>query len=105
MRVGSRRAALARYAGRQYLDNTSTAARSLDPYYVQDVRLRYLWHPAAFAGLREVELAVLVNNVFANEYVNNGYTYGYVSGGQAQYFSYYYPQAKTNFLASLNLRF
>ncbi|WP_210513736.1 TonB-dependent receptor [Hymenobacter terricola] len=102
---GLRLAALARYAGRQYLDNTSTASRSIAPYYVQDVRLRYLWHPAAFAGLREVEMAVLVNNVFATEYVNNGYTYGYVSGGQAQYFNYFYPQAKTSFLASLNLRF
>ena len=102
---GLRLAALARYAARQYLDNTSTASRSIAPYYVQDVRLRYLWHPAAFAGLREVEMAVLVNNVFANEYVNNGYTYGYVSGGQSQYFNYFYPQAKTNFLASLNLRF
>ncbi|WP_201977359.1 hypothetical protein [Hymenobacter rubidus] len=50
-------------------------------------------------------MAVLVNNVFATEYVNNGYTYGYVSGGQAQYFNYFCPQAQTNFLASLNLRF
>ncbi|MBH8559688.1 TonB-dependent receptor [Hymenobacter negativus] len=103
--AGLKLAALARYAGRQYLDNTSTASRSIAPYYVQDVRLRYLWHPAAFAGLREVEMALLVNNVFATEYVNNGYTYGYVYGGQTQYFNYVYPQAKTNFLASLNLRF
>ncbi|GAB3854429.1 TonB-dependent receptor [Hymenobacter terrigena] len=103
--AGLKLAALARYAGRQYLDNTSTESRSIAPYYVQDVRLRYLWHPAAFAGLREVEMALLVNNVFATEYVNNGYTYGYMYGGQAQYFNYVYPQAKTNFLASLNLRF
>ncbi|GAB3875569.1 TonB-dependent receptor [Hymenobacter segetis] len=103
--AGLKLAALARYAGRQYLDNTSTESRSIAPYYVQDVRLRYLWHPTAFAGLREVEMAVLVNNVFATEYVNNGYTYGYVYGGQTQYFNYVYPQAKTNFLASLNLRF
>ena len=101
---GLKLATLARYAGRQYLDNTSTKSRSIDPYYVQDLRLRYLWQPQKL-GLQEVELAVLVNNVFAAEYVNNGFTYGYVSGGQAQYFNAYYPQAKTNFLASLNLRF
>lgn len=100
---GLKLATLARYAGRQYLDNTSTARRSIAPYYVQDVRLRYLWHPAQL-GLREVELAVLLNNVLGAEYVNNGYTYGYLSGGREQYFSYFYPQAKTNFLASLNLR-
>jgi iron complex outermembrane receptor protein len=101
---GLRLATLARYAGRQYLDNTSTEARSIDPYYVQDVRLRYLWQPQRL-GLREVELAVLVNNVLGAEYENNGYTYGYISGGQSQYYNFLYPQAKTNFLASLNLRF
>ncbi|MBJ6108979.1 TonB-dependent receptor [Hymenobacter sp. BT523] len=101
---GLKLATLVRYAGRQYLDNTSTEARSIAPYYVQDVRLRYLWQPQKW-GFREVELAVLVNNIFATEYVNNGYTYGYVYGGQTQYFNYYYPQAKTNFLASLNVRF
>ncbi|MBF9141374.1 TonB-dependent receptor [Hymenobacter properus] len=101
---GLKLATLARYAGRQYLDNTSTEARSINPYYVQDLRLRYLWQPQKL-GFREVEMAVLVNNIFGTEYVNNGYTYGYVYGGQTQYFNYYYPQAKTNFLASLNLRF
>ncbi|WP_310392424.1 TonB-dependent receptor domain-containing protein [Hymenobacter sp.] len=101
---GLKLATLARYAGRQYLDNTSTQARSIDAYYVQDVRLRYGWRPGRL-GLREVELALLVNNVLAAEYENNGYTYGYVSGGQAQYFNYFYPQARTNVLASVNLRF
>lgn len=96
-------AALARYAGRQYLDNTSTESRSIAPYYVQDVRVRYLWHPSTL-GFREIEIAGLLNNVFEAKYVNNGYTYGYISGGQAQYYSYYYPQAFTNFLASINLR-
>ena len=71
---------------------------------MQDVRLRYHWHPHNL-GFHEVEFAVLLNNVFGAEYVNNGYTYGYVSGGKSQYFNYVYPQAKRNFLASVNLRF
>ncbi|MBC8083806.1 MAG: TonB-dependent receptor, partial [Hymenobacter sp.] len=100
---GLKLATLARYAGRQYLDNTSTQARSIDAYYVQDVRLRYGWQPGRL-GLREVELALLVNNVLGTEYENNGYTYGYVSGGRAQYFNYFYPQARTNVLAALNVR-
>ena len=100
---GLRLATLARYAGRQYLDNTSTASRSIAPYYVQDVRVRYLWHPGKL-GFREIELAGLLNNVLGAKYVNNGYTYGYISGGQTHYYSYYYPQAFTNFLASVNLR-
>ena len=100
---GLRLAALARYAGRQYLDNTSNTGRSIAPYYVQDARVRYLWHPEKL-GFREVEIAGLLNNVFGAKYVNNGYTYGYISGGQPQYYSYYYPQAFTNFLISINLR-
>ncbi|WP_375415841.1 TonB-dependent receptor [uncultured Hymenobacter sp.] len=101
---GLKLATLARYASRQYLDNTSTAARSIPSYYVQDVRLRYGWQPRKL-GLEQIELAVLLNNIFATEYVNNGYTYGYVSGGRAQYFNYFYPQAKRNLLAAVNLRF
>jgi len=100
---GLRLATLARYASRQYLDNTATASRSIPAYYVQDVRARYLWHPERL-GFREIELAAVLNNVLGATYVNNGYTYGYLSGGQAQYFSYYYPQARQNFLASVNLR-
>ena len=100
---GLRLATLARYAGRQYLDNTATASRSIPAYYVQDVRARYLWHPTAL-GFREIELAAVLNNVLGATYVNNGYTYGYLSGGRAQYYSYYYPQARQNFLASVNLR-
>ena len=100
---GLRLAALARYAGRQYLDNTGSAGRSLAPYYVQDLRVRYRWHPEKL-GFREIEVAGLLNNALGARYVNNGYTYGYISGGQAQYYSYYYPQAFTNFLASVNLR-
>ncbi|MGI4869584.1 MAG: TonB-dependent receptor [Janthinobacterium lividum] len=100
---GLKLATLARYAGRQYLDNTATDSRSIPAYYVQDVRLRYLWHPTKL-GFREIELAGVLNNVFAATYVNNGYSYGYLYGGQTYYQSYYYPQARTNFLASVNLR-
>ena len=101
---GLKLAALARYAGRQYLDNTATDSRSIGAYYVQDVRLRYLWHPTAALGLREVELAAVLNNALNTSYINNGYTYGYLSGGQAVYQRYVYPQAGRNVLASLNLR-
>ena len=103
LRPGLRLATLARYVSPQYLDNTATASRSLPAYYVQDLRLRYRWQPQRL-GLREVEVAGILNNIFAAAYVNNGYTYGYVSGGQARYFSYFYPQAPANFLASLNVR-
>ncbi|WP_048826120.1 TonB-dependent receptor [Hymenobacter sp. DG25B] len=94
---------LSKYVSRQYLDNTSTKDRSIEAYFVNDARVRYLWAPTKL-GVREVELALQVNNLLSTEYENNGYTYGYISGG-AQYFTYHYPQAPRNLLASLNLRF
>ena len=102
--AGLHLALLSKYVSRQYLDNTTTRARSISPYFVNDLRLRYLWHPQKLA-VREVELAVLVNNLFSTRYENNGYTYGYIAGGQPQYFNYYYPQAPRNVLASVNLHF
>lgn len=100
---GLRVALLGKHVGRQYLDNTATAARSLDAYSVVDARLRYL-RPVRFAGLREMELAVLVANVLSEKYSSNGYTYGYFSEGTRLDFTYLYPQAPRNVLATLSLR-
>ena len=47
---------------------------------------------------------MLANNVFAAGWGNNGYTYGYVSGGQARCFTCCYPPAETNFPTLLNAR-
>jgi iron complex outermembrane receptor protein len=103
---GLRVALLSKYVSRQYLDNTSTKARSLDPYFVNDVRLRYRWVPAErVLGMRSVEAALLLNNILSEKYENNGFTYGYISGGKAEYFNFYFPQAPRNFLASLTLSF
>lgn len=100
---GLRVALLGKHVGRQYLDNTATAARALDPYTVVDARLRYL-RPVRFAGLREVEAAVLVANVLSEQYESNGYTYGWYSEGARVDFNYLYPQAPRNLLATVSLR-
>lgn len=100
---GLRVALLAKHVSRQYLDNTATKTRSLDPYSVIDLRVRYV-RTVQFAGLREVEAAVLVANIFSAAYESNGYTYGFISEGQRQDFSYLYPQAPANLLATLSLR-
>ncbi len=96
-----------RYVSRQYLDNTATDGRSLAGYFVQDARLRYLWPVGSKAAgtPREVEFAVQVSNILSRRYENNGYTYGYISGGETYRFSYLSPQAPANVLASLNVRF
>lgn len=93
----------AKYVSRQYLDNTETRSRSLDPYLVNDLRFSY--HFTEFSFMRGLEATLQVNNVLNEMYESNGYTFGYISGGERQYFNYYYPQAGRHFMLELSMRF
>ncbi len=92
---------LSKYVSRQYLDNTGDVTKSLDAYFVNDLRLSYNFD-ISFA--REARISLLVNNVFNNLYSANGYTYSYIYD-QTITERYLYPQAVTNFLLSFKLRF
>ena len=91
---------LSRYVSRQYLDNTSSKERSLDPYFVQDVRLSYSLINKFF---KATNFILQVNNVFNNQYEANGYTYGYQTGGKLVSDNYYFPMAGTNIMFGLNI--
>lgn len=95
-------ALLSKYVGRQYLDNTSEKSRSLDSFFVNDLRLSY--HTQAF-GIKNIGISVLANNIFSTLYESNGANYPYLYQGQLERYNYYYPQATRNFLVSLNLKF
>lgn len=88
--------------GEQFLDNTSSELRKLDGYSVANLRVSYSFKPKYF---KEVNAAVLVNNLFNREYSSNGYTYGYIYGGETSYYNYYFPQAGINFLGMVTLKF
>ncbi len=93
---------LTKYVSRQYLDNTQQLSRSLDAFFTNDLRMSYAIRPKFCS---EIGLGLLVNNVFNHLYENNGYTFGYVSGGQPTYENFYFPQAGTNFLAQVSVKF
>jgi len=93
---------LSKYVGKQYLDNTGNPNRTLNPYFVNDLRFIYSWKPK-FAEV--VEFTLLLNNVFNELYESNGYTFSYIAEGQTITENYYYPQATRNFLAGVRLRF
>lgn len=93
---------LTKFVGKQYLDNTSNESRKIDSYFINDLRLVYTLHPK---GMREISMSVFVNNLFDVKYSSNGYTYGYFGGPLTVRQNYYYPQAGTNFLGMLALRF
>jgi iron complex outermembrane receptor protein len=92
-----------RYVSRQYLDNTQNSDRSIDPYWVNDLRLNYSFNDIPF--LSQLTASLQVNNLFDRNYVSNGYTFGWIAGGEEQYFNYYYPQAGRNVLFNLEVRF
>lgn len=93
---------ISKYVSRQYLDNTSTQSRSLDAYFVNDVRLNYNFR---IKGIKNVGVGLLVNNIFSKKYQSDGATYPDIEGGRVVNYNYFFPQAPVNFLASLNLRF
>jgi iron complex outermembrane receptor protein len=90
-----------RYVGRQYIDNTSSEERKLDPYFVNDLRLSYTLYPTF---VRELTLSFQVLNMFDAEYETNAWIYRYYSGGEHGVYDGYYPQAGINFMAGIRIR-
>ena len=95
---------LTKYVSRIYLDNSSAKERSIDPFTYTNLTSQYSF--SAF-GIKNIDALVAINNVFNTKYVTSGYTWGQIfeSKGTRDYYNFYYPQATTNFLIGLNLRF
>lgn len=96
-------ALISKYVGKQYLDNTKNDQKSLDAYFVNDLRLHY---STSIKELRNIGLTLRVNNLFNELYESGGYTYGYYNANrELEEFNYYFPQATRNFMLGLNIRF
>jgi len=95
-------ALVTKYVGKQFLDNTSDDQKKLNAYMTQDIRLNYSFR---VAHGNEIGITFLVNNIFDRLYESNGYTYSYLSGGTILNSNYYYPQAGTNWLGGVSLKF
>ncbi|MDR2233411.1 MAG: TonB-dependent receptor [Tannerella sp.] len=90
------------YVSRQYLDNTSERSRSIDPYFISNLRVGYTFHPAF---MKELTVDLSVNNVFNEEYETSGWVWSYFLGGERNQDSGYFTQAGTNFMGRLTFRF
>jgi len=99
---GGEVAFISKYVGKEYLDNTSNSTRLLDSYFVNDLRLSYSFHTKS---VKNIGVALLVNNIFSTKYESNGATYPDIENGQVLNYNYYFPQAPRHFLASLSLAF
>lgn len=93
---------LTKYVGRQYLDNTQTESRSLEPYLINDMIVQYTI-PAK--GFKNCNLALMINNIGNQKYASNGYSYSGMINNSRKDFNFVYPQAGTNVLARVEIGF
>lgn len=94
-----------KYVGKQYLSNTDTEASKLNAYFTTDLNLNYEIKMNRI--LKSIVFSALVNNIFNEKYVSNGYTYldDFSTPGNTFEVQSYYPQAGTNFLVSATVNF
>ncbi|MDY2585891.1 TonB-dependent receptor [Winogradskyella aquimaris] len=109
-------ALLSKYVGEQYMGNTDNPDSKLDSFFVNDFNVTYTM---TFQDIKESKLFLdsivftgLVNNIFNEKYVSNGYFGSFdfddpnsPTGISTGYFSGFYPQATTNFLVGVTLNF
>ena len=99
---------LTKYVGEQYMSNYEAEASQLDAYSTTSVNIQYTWQNAPL--FKEIVFTGLVNNIFDEKYISNGYYYTYDipnDDGSVQTYdgAGYYPQATINFLAGITLKF
>ncbi|OWY24971.1 TonB-dependent receptor, partial [Sphingobacteriales bacterium UPWRP_1] len=96
---------MANYVSRQFLDNTGSLERSLRPYFTGNLLLTGSIQPK---WAKNIELSLLVNNLFNRLYESNGWTYFLLleqEGAIApENYNNYYPQAGINLLAGLKVQ-
>lgn len=103
------------YVGRQYLDNTGSKSRSLDPYCISNFSIQYTLPCRRWCGLREVIFGAKVNNVFNQSYCPNGGVYSAIDpdGAYGEVYTadnrytaiWVYPMAGTTAMGSVVLKF
>lgn len=88
------------YVSRQYLDNTSCQARSLDPYLTTNAGISYEWEQKVFKTLN---FSLSVNNLLNRKYCSNGWVYRAWTAGSEYLEDGYFPQAGINFMFGVTI--
>ncbi len=93
---------ISKYVGKQFIDNTSSDDRKLDPYFVNDLLISYNLKPK---NIRQLGFSLKINNLFNAEYESNAWVYRYYTDTGFSKYDGYFPQAGINFLGGVDLRF
>ncbi|WP_299102341.1 TonB-dependent receptor [uncultured Winogradskyella sp.] len=100
---------LSKFVGEQFMSNTQAKSSLLDDYFINDFNINYTLKTNSI--FKEIVFSGLVNNIFNEEYISNGYYYTYddswsnpgsittIEGAG------FYPQATRNFLVGVTLKF
>ena len=101
---------LSKFVGDQYMSNTEAEQSKLESYFVNDLNINYTLYPKSV--FESIRLTGLINNIFDEKYVSNGYYFTYdiedtskpnniatIEGAG------YYPQAEINFLTGVTFTF
>lgn len=100
---GMQLALISHYVGKQFIDNTGSAERSLPSYFISSISAGYT---IGLPRLKTLDFQLTVNNLFNQRYVSNGYVwYTYYLDGRRENDLRYFPQAGTHFLATIQLSF
>jgi iron complex outermembrane recepter protein len=100
---------LSKYVGDQFMGNIDSEASKLEGYFINNINIVYSLENVPV--VKSIVFSALVNNIFNEKYVSNGYFYTYnddwsvpnetttIEGAG------YYPQAEINFLVGATVKF
>ena len=100
---------ISKYVGEQFMSNVEAERSKLDDYFISDLNLVYSFVPKSI--FKEIMFTGLVNNVFDEEYVSNGYYFSFDDDFSnpgtivTQEGAGFYPQAGINFLVGATFKF
>jgi len=93
---------VSKYVGMQYFDNTMSHDRSIDPYFVNNLRIDIT---PEIRSIREMEFQFFINNILNEIYESNAYGGNWYEDGNEKSWSYFFPQAGINYMVRIGFKF
>ena len=91
-----------KYVDRQFIDNTASRKRMLEPYFFSDLKINYVLNSRRFG---ELGINLLIGNIFNAKYETNAWIYRYRYQEMDQYMDGFFPQAGRHFFSGVSIKF